>query len=181
MTGTSTYQLSGDYRLDEAGLCLDDAYITTPVYFNGEMSVKIVFELDVSELSTAFIEFGISDGILWNGNNETWAGLWDIGNEMEEGWKLGDYGWGEQEDHEHEEPIPNLNRDGSNTVEFKRIGNTVLLYINGDKIGEADLIYFDIHTDGFFPTISCKGAIGTLTIKSVEVRYNGGISEEWPV
>ena len=83
----------GDYRLDEAGLCLDDAYITTPVYFNGEVSVKVVFELDVSELSTAFIEIGISDGVLWSGNNETWVGLWGIGNEMEEGWKSGDYGW----------------------------------------------------------------------------------------
>lgn len=170
----------GNYRLDDAGLCLYKATITTPVYFTGDMSIKLVLELDVSDISSGWLEFGISDGILWGGSNETWTTMWQIGNDLEEGWKLGDYG-GDQIDYVHDTLIPNLDRDGSNTVEFKRIGSKVTLLINGAKIGEIDLIYFDINTDGFFPTISGNGAIGTVTIKSIEVRYNGDVSGEWPV
>lgn len=174
------YQI-GTHRLDDAGLCLYKATITTPVYFTGDTSVKIVFELDVSEFSPGWIEFGFSDGIFWSGDNETWSTWSQIGNDLEESWMLGDFGGGFQVHYVHDEPIPNLNHDGSNVVEFKRIGNKVTLLVNGDKIGEIDLIHFDINTDGFFPTVSGNEAIGTVTIKSIEVRYNGDVSEMWPV
>ena len=77
--------------------------------------------------------------------------------------------------------IPNLDRDGSNVLEFKRIGTKVSLKINGDIVDEIDLIYFDINTDRFFPTLSAEGALGTITFKSFEVSYSGEVSEEWPV
>ncbi len=174
-------KLFNTYRLDDDGLCLSKATITTPVYFTGDISIKIVFELDVSEATTGSLELGISDDKDWGGNNKTWATLFDIGNEADEYWKLGDYGSGDQSDHVFNEPIPNLDRDGSNVLEFKRIGTKVSLKINGDIVDEIDLVYFDINTDRFFPTLSAEGAIGTITFKSFEVSYSGEVSEEWPV
>lgn len=168
------------YTLDENGLTYAQGIINPPHWFSGDVSVTLIFELDVSEISPATtIQFGLSDELAW-GQNDVWAGIYYLGDPALENWELGDYGGGSGEFREkHDEQLPGIYYSGPNTMKFSKDADVISLSVNGVVVGQLDLVHSK--ADELFPTFSFFGATGQLIIQNVLVEYNGRISELWPV
>lgn len=171
---------TGSHNLDTAGLCLNGRIISTPVYFTGDTSLKITADIEITKGSIVSFRFGISDGLFWTGANDILTEIHYIGDDAMESWLITDDGGTGEEFYPHADPVAGIDYDGINTFEFSRTGTKATFSVNGSLIEEIDIIYFDINTDGFIPSIAVIGDLGALTIKRIDVTYSGDESEEWP-
>lgn len=169
----------GEYELDESGLSMKHTTISTPVYFIGDFTVTITFDLDVDEDNRARIDVYLGEDILWSSDDGIYVDLWCIGDQESEGWMIEEWDTNNTLYYYDDGPIGPLVYQGENTLKFIKCGDVYTFFINGAKMYTIEAKYADL-SESFITIWTGQGQLGNLTIKNVEVKYED-ISEPWPV
>ncbi len=168
----------GEYELDESGLAMRHISISTPVYFTGNLTVNVTFDLDVDEENNARIELGLGEDILWNGDG-IYIDLWCMGDPEDEGWMIEEWDSDNYVYYEEVGPIGPVIYDGENIIKLTKCGDTYTFFLNGAKMYAMTAKFADL-SDNFVNLWAGQRELGNLLIKSVEIKYEE-ISELWPV
>lgn len=170
---------SGTVNYTPDGAVLDDQGIASPVSFDGDWTMSVVFDLDVDDFNTVYFELfpGSSQG--WEPNDYIYSYFDYVGmtdDDWEE-WYVDDTGdsasnWTVWEDEEG--VIPGLNRDGENTWKITKSGDHYTTYMNSSRLSSFTADYCDGSED-FFLNIYAELDGGSVTFKSVEVKYKGSM------
>lgn len=165
-----------DYSIDTLGLVMDDeGIVTSPVAFNGDFTVTVVFELFVDSVANrAAFAIWLSDSQLAIADNYITNFARGLG-------KLSDEEYGVQDfcvdDLSHpyvvnlDAEYPGLNRNGTNTWKLFKDGDHVLITMNETTtVADFDISHYS--DDIFFINLhgDLSGA-GILRFKSVRVVY----------
>lgn len=169
---------SGEYELDEDGLAMRHISISPPVYFIGDFTVTVVFDLDVDEESNARFELGLSEDVLWNGDG-FYIDMWCMGDPEDEGWLIEEWDSDNYVYYEEVGPIGPVIYNGENIVKMTKCGDTYTFFLNGAKMYSMTAKYADLD-EAFVNLWTGQSELGNLLIKNVEVKYEEA-SEPWPV
>lgn len=166
----------GAYEFTVDGLSMSHVNITTPISFSGDMTVIVDFLLSVDVDNRARLEVGIEDDILWDGDNSLYADFWCLGDPESEGWEIEDYGnLTGYIDYERYEQVPGIRYDGSNTLKMVKTGNQFTMFMNGTKLRTITLEHFAGLSN--YVTIFTGENGGDITIKNIEVKYSGDVTD----
>ncbi len=170
---------SGDYTIGADGLAMRHIIISSPVYFIGNITVTVAFDLDVDEDSKARFEIGLTEDVLWSSDDGIYIDLWCIGNQESEGWII--YEWDKDNNIYYQEngPIGPLLYQGENVLKLTKCADTYTFFLNGVKMYTMKAKYADL-SESFVNIWTGQTELGNLLIKNVEVKYEE-ISEPWPV
>jgi len=169
----------GEHELDENGLAMKHISISTPVYFIGDITVTVAFELDVDEDSGARIEIGLTEDVLWASDDGMYIDLWCIGDQENEGWMIEEWDTDDDVYYQNNGPIGPIIYQGENMLKLTKCGDTYTFFLNGAKMYAMTAKFADLN-DNFVNIWTGQTELGNLLIKNVEIKYEE-ISEPWPV
>ncbi len=169
----------GDYELDDAGLAMRHVTISTPVYFIGDLTATVTFDLDVDEERNARLEVGLSEGIFWEAVDGMYIDMWCIGNPDSEGWLIEEWDSDNYVYYEEQGPIGPVIYEGENVLKLTKCGDSYTFFLNGAKMFTMVAKFADL-SENFLNIWTGQAELGNLIVKNVEVKYEE-ISEPWPI
>lgn len=159
------------------GLILNGPYLVTPVAFTGDFTMKVDFTVDVVNDTGIFFTFTIADEQDWEADNYIYACLDSIGWSGHEEWVVCEKGGGTTDYpiSQTQINIPFLDREGPNSFEIVKVGNSYEFFMNGETIGNFNSKY--CRGSQYYLKLHCAALLGggIVYFKDVLVSCTGSI------
>lgn len=172
--------VSGSYSFEEKGLSMRGKAVTCPFRFSGDFTYIVRFWVYADAAHELFFSLAMADGPMLT-TAESFLNLegLDVGTTDEA------YAYFDATEPfmamAIEDPMPGLVRDGRNTYELKKKGDSITMKVNGTLIGDFDLSDYD--SEWFAPCLSSmlyypfEGDFG-IFFESVKVIYEDGMIDD---
>ena len=169
------------FNLTDEGLSMDagtSGRIFTPVLFNGDISITVEMDVVGDEQGATDFDICLVDKKLGDDENCVFVSFKNLSS-IEENWIRGVYSPEVDECRIYRSEVPFLDKDGPNTIELDKRGNTVKLSINEKLATTFDMSIYQAQ-DYYLLIWMRESSNGNIVIKKVDVKYGGTITLDPP-